>query len=38
LIDQYTQEGLSGQIQVEDLGDVVFKGKEQPIQIFAVNT
>jgi len=38
LIDQYTHEGLSAQIQVEDLGDVVFKGKQQPIQIFAVNT
>ena len=38
LIDQYTYEGLSGQIQVEDLGDVIFKGKQQPIQIFSVNT
>jgi class 3 adenylate cyclase len=38
LIDQYTQEGLSEQIKVEDLGDVVFKGKQQPIQIFSVNT
>ena len=38
LIDQYTHEGLSKQIGVTDLGEVVFKGKEQPIQIFMVNT
>lgn len=38
LIDQYTREGLPDQTQVEDLGDVLFKGKQQPIQIFAVNS
>jgi len=37
LIDQFTREGLHGPIQVEDLGDVTFKGKEQAIKIFAVN-
>ena len=36
LIDQYTREGLSQQIQVEDLGEVLFKGKQQAIQIFSV--
>ena len=38
LIDQYTREGLPDQIQVRDLGEVVFKGKQQPIQIFSVNS
>lgn len=38
LIDHYTREGLPPQIQVEDLGEVLFKGKEQPIQIFRVNS
>jgi len=36
LIDQYTSEGLPGDIQVEALGSTLFKGKQQPIQIFAV--
>lgn len=36
LIDQYTSEGLSSEIQVEALGPVTFKGKQQPINIFAV--
>jgi adenylate cyclase len=38
LIDQYTREGLSDSLQVEDLGDVIFKGKEQAIRVFAVHT
>jgi len=38
LIDHYTREGLPNHIQVEDLGEVLFKGKEQLIQIFVVNT
>jgi len=38
LIDHYTREGLPDQIQVEDLGEVLFKGKQQPVQIFVVNT
>lgn len=37
LIDQYTRERLPDQINVEDLGKVTFKGKEQAINIFAVN-
>ena len=37
LIDQYTREGLSGSVQTEDLGDVIFKGKQQAIRVFAVN-
>jgi adenylate cyclase len=36
LIDQYTAEGLPGDIQVEALGPMLFKGKQQPIHIFAV--
>lgn len=27
-----------GGIQLEDLGEVLFKGKEQAIRVFAVNT
>jgi class 3 adenylate cyclase len=36
LVDKYTREGLSGAIKVEALGPVVFKGKEQPVEVFAV--
>lgn len=36
LIDQYTSEGLPNDIEVEALGPVLFKGKQQPINIFAV--
>ena len=36
LIDQYTREGLSDDIAVERLGAEVFKGKQQPVNIFAV--
>lgn len=36
LIDQYTKEGLPDTIEVEALGPVVFRGKQQPINIFAV--
>ena len=38
LIDQYTREGLPADIEVEALGPMVFKGKQQPINIFAVKT
>jgi len=38
LIDQYTREGLPDQFQVEDLGPVTFKGKQQAVQIFAVKS
>jgi class 3 adenylate cyclase len=38
LIDQYTREGLPEDIRVEALGAILFKGKQQPIHIFAVNT
>ena len=37
LIDLYTREGLPEGIEVEALGPVLFKGKEQPIRVFAVN-
>ena len=36
LIDQYTREGLPDDIDVEALGPMIFKGKQQPIHIFAV--
>lgn len=38
LIDQYTHEGLPEEIQCESLGPVVFKGKLQPIQVFAIKS
>ncbi len=36
LIDKFTREGLPDDIRVEDLGEVVFKGKHQAVNIFAV--
>jgi class 3 adenylate cyclase len=36
LIDQYTYESLPADIEVDPLGPIVFKGKQQPINIFAV--
>ena len=36
LIDRYTREGLSDQYAVEDLGKIVFKGKTQAVNVFAV--
>ncbi len=36
LIDQYTREGLPDDIRAEPLGPMLFKGKQQPINIFAV--
>jgi len=36
LIDQYTSEGLSKNIQIEPLGATLFQGKHQLINIFAV--
>lgn len=36
LIDKFTKNKLPETIQTEDLGDVVFKGKNQAINIFAV--
>jgi adenylate cyclase len=38
LIDQYTSEGLSNNIEMEALGPKLFKGKQQPIHIFAVKS
>lgn len=38
LIDQYTQECLPQDIEVEPLGPVIFKGKQQPINIYAIRT
>ena len=36
LVDQYTCERLPAEIGVESLGSVTFKGKQQPVHIFAV--
>jgi adenylate cyclase len=36
LIDQYTCEGLQNETELEALGPILFKGKQQPIHIFAV--
>lgn len=36
LIDQNTLEGLSPELEVEGLGPVLFKGKQQPVPVFAV--
>jgi class 3 adenylate cyclase len=38
LIDQYTSEGLSKDIELVSLGPMLFRGKQQPIQILAVKT
>jgi len=37
LIDENTHAGLSGDIQVEELGGITFKGKNQSVNVFAVN-
>ena len=37
LIDQDTSEGLSEDVKIEMLGPVMFKGKQQPVHIFAVS-
>lgn len=36
LIDRYTREGLPDSYKVEDLGKIVFKGKNQAVNVFAV--
>lgn len=36
LIDAYTREGLSDEYKVEDLGKIIFKGKNQAVNVFAV--
>jgi len=38
LIDQYTSEGLPEDIECESLGPVIFKGKQQPINIFSIKS
>ncbi len=37
LIDNYTHLGLTGEYNLEDLGPVIFKGKQQAINVFAVS-
>jgi adenylate cyclase len=36
LIDKFTQDGLPADIKTEPLGEVIFKGKSQAINVFAV--
>ena len=36
LFDKFTREDLSSEIQVEDLGEVAFKGKQQEVKVFAI--
>ena len=36
LMDKFTREKLTGDVQVEDLGEVIFKGKNQAINIYTV--
>jgi adenylate cyclase len=36
LIDENTRKGLPDSIAVEDLGKVVFEGKNQAVNVFAV--
>jgi len=38
LIDQYTSAALPNDIEVEALGFVLFKGKEQAVEVFAVKS
>ncbi len=38
LIDQHTREGLPEGMELEALGPVLFKGKIQPVHIYAVKT
>ena len=38
LIDQYTREGLPADIEVEALGAILFRGKQQPIQTYMVKS
>jgi class 3 adenylate cyclase len=37
LIDRYTSEGLPKDIETEALGSMLFKGKQQPVQIYAIH-
>ena len=37
LVDKFTREGLPADIQIEDLGEVAFKGKQQVVNVFAVS-
>jgi len=36
LVDAYTREGLSENYKVEDLGKIIFKGKNQAVSVFSV--
>lgn len=38
LIDQYTRECLPEEIEAEALGPVIFRGKQQPIHIYAIRS
>ncbi|HSG43088.1 MAG TPA: adenylate/guanylate cyclase domain-containing protein, partial [Anaerolineales bacterium] len=36
LIDKFTKDGLTDDVSVDDLGEVMFKGKNQAVKVFAV--
>lgn len=36
IVDEYTRDGLSADVKVEDLGRIIFKGKNQAVNVFAV--
>jgi adenylate cyclase len=36
LIDEYTRQGLDGAIAVEEHGELLLKGKTQPVKVYAV--
>ncbi|MCB0119442.1 MAG: adenylate/guanylate cyclase domain-containing protein, partial [Anaerolineales bacterium] len=36
IIDNYTREGLPDDIKLDDLGRIIFKGKNQAVNVFAV--
>ena len=36
IVDEYTRDGLSTDVKVEDLGRIIFKGKNQAVNVFAV--
>lgn len=37
LIDNFTRVGLPDHVRVEDIGEVMFKGKQQAVRVFAVS-
>jgi adenylate cyclase len=36
LIDEHTREGLNGQVRLESQGELMLKGKAQPVNVYSV--